>query len=231
MEKILQVNSPNDYARYVGAEQLHDDICVVHYDELDACRHALCNYGVYGLFLVEESPYTIRYGQGQYRFSSGSLMCVAPGQMGGVTDNGEIIHIRGWVLMFSPQLLAGTALEKHIGDYHFFSYYDSEALQMLPDEQRTLAMCLKMIRHELQTHADDPRLKNIVVTYLQLILEYSARFYNRQFQTEVQSQTNDLLIRFDTLLKNYYDQQLYRVHGLPTVRSCAQELFLSQLFW
>ena len=102
---------------------------------------------------------------------------------------------------------------------------------MLPDEQRTLAMCMKMIRHELQTHADDPRLKNIVVTYLQLILEYSARFYNRQFQTEVQSQTNDLLIRFDTLLKNYYDQQLYRVHGLPTVRSCAQELFLSQLFW
>ena len=227
MEKILQVNSPNDYARYVGAEQLHDDICVVHYDELNACRHALCNYGVYGLFLVEESPYTIRYGQGQYRFSSGSLMCVAPGQMGGVTDNGEIIHISGWVLMFSPQLLAGTALEKHIGDYHFFSYYDSEALQMLPDEQRTLAMCMKMIRHELQTHADDPRLKNIVVTYLQLILEYSARFYNRQFQTEVQSQTNDLLIRFDTLLKNYYDQQLYREHGLPTVRYCAQELFLS----
>ena len=106
MEKILKVNSPNDYARYVGAEVLHDDISVVHYDELECCRHALCNYGVYGIFMLEESPYIISYGQGQYRFSSGSLLCVAPGQMGGVSDNGEIIHIRGWVLMFSPQLLA-----------------------------------------------------------------------------------------------------------------------------
>ncbi len=227
MEKILKVNTPNDYALYVGAEVLHDDICVVHYDELEQCRHALCNYGVYGIFLLEESPYTISYGQGQYRFCSGSLLCVAPGQMGGVSDNGEIIHIRGWVLMFSPQLLAGTPLEGHIDDFHFFSYYESEALRMLPDEQRTLAMCMKMIRHELQTHAHDQRLKSIVVTYLQLILEYSARFYDRQFQTEAQSQTNDLLIRFDALLKRYYDQQLYRQHGLPSVRYCAQELFLS----
>ena len=229
MEKILKVNSPNDYARYVGAEVLHDDICVVHYDELEHCRHALCNYGVYGIFLVEQSPYTISYGQGEYRFSSGSLMCVAPGQMGGVTDNGEVIHISGWVMMFSPQLLAGTPLEDRIDDYHFFSYYDSEALQMLPDERRTLAMCMKMIRHELQAHsADDPHLRNIVVNYIQLILEYCARFYERQFKAEAQSQTaDDLLKRFDALLRRYYDQQLYHQHGLPTVRYCAQELFLS----
>lgn len=227
MEKILQVNSPNDYARYVGAEVLHDNICVVHYDELEHCRHALCNYGVYGIWLVEESPYTISYGQGEYRFSSGSLMCVAPGQKGGVTDDGEIIHIRGWVMMFSPQLIAGTALEKRIDDYHFFSYYDSEALRMLPDEQRTLAMCMKMIRHELQTHADDPHLRNIVTTFIELILEYCARFYERQFKAEAQTATNDLLVRFDALLKRYYDQQLYKRYGLPTVSYCAQELFLS----
>lgn len=227
MKEILKVNNPNDYARYVGAEVLHDDICVVHYDELEHCRHALCNYGVYGIFLLEESPYTISYGQGQYRFSSGSLLCVAPGQMGGVSDNGEIIHIKGWVLMFSPQLLADTPLRGQIDNYHFFSYYESEALQMLPDELRTLAMCMRMIRHELQAHAGDAHLKNILITYLQLILEYSARFYDRQFQTEAQSQTNDLLVRFDALLKHYYDQQLYLEHGLPTVRYCAQELFLS----
>lgn len=129
--------------------------------------------------------------------------------------------------MFSPQMLVGTSLESRIDRFHFFSYYESEALQMLPDELHTLAMCMKMIRHELRTHADSQRLKNIVVTYLQLILEYSARFYDRQFQTEAHSQTNDLLIRFDALLKRYYDQQLYRQNGLPTVRYCAQQLFLS----
>ena len=114
MEKVLQVQSVNDYARYVGAPTLHPLVSVVHYDELQQCRHCLCEYGVYGLFLMKESPYTIQYGGNTHEVKAGSLMCVAPGQKGGVTDNGEIIHIKGWVLLFHPDLLAGTTLERLI---------------------------------------------------------------------------------------------------------------------
>ena len=57
MEKVLQVQSVNDYARYVGEPVLHPLVSVVHYDELQQCRHCLCEYGVYGLFLMKESPY------------------------------------------------------------------------------------------------------------------------------------------------------------------------------
>ena len=228
MEKILRVHHVNDYARYIGAPELHPLVSVIHYDELEHCRHSLNNYQVYGVFLLQESPYTITYGQGHYSHSSGSLLCVAPGQTGGVSDNGEIIHIKGWVLLFSPELLHGTDLGRRIDDYHFFSYYESESLHPTPEEQRTIEVCFKMIRNELRSKPDNEHLRRIIIAYLELILEYCAGFYERQFKTEITAD-NDLLKRFDDLLKHYYSEGRQRKLGLPTVRYCAQELFLSPL--
>ena len=226
MKQSLNVESVNDYARYVGAEELHPLVSVIHYDELEHCRHSLNNYQVYGVFLLQESPYTITYGQGHYSHSSGSLLCVAPGQTGGVSDNGETIHIKGWVLLFSPELLHGTDLGRRIDDYHFFSYYESESLRPTPDEQRTIEVCFKMIRNELRSKPDNEHLRRIIIAYLELILEYCAVFYERQFKLETTAD-NDLLKRFDDLLKRYYNEGRQRKLGLPTVRYCAQELFLS----
>jgi AraC-like DNA-binding protein len=151
---------------------------------------------------------------------------VAPGQTGGVSDNGEIIHIKGWVLLFSPELLHGTDLARRIDDYHFFSYYENEALHTTPDEQRTIDICFKMIRNELRSKPDNEHLRRIIIAYLELILEYCSVFYERQFKTEATAD-NDLLKRFDDLLRHYYNEGRQRKLGLPTVRYCAQELFLS----
>ena len=164
MEKVLQVQSVNDYARYVGAPALHPLVSVVHYDELQQCRHCLCEYGIYGLFLMKESPYTIQYGGGSHEVKAGSLMCVAPGQKGGVMDNGEIIHIKGWVLLFHPDLLPGTTLERLIKDYHFFSYYNNESLLPTQDEWLRLERCIAAIRKELIEYPDDPHLRRIVLS-------------------------------------------------------------------
>lgn len=226
MEKILKVHNVNDYARYIGAPELHPLVSVIHYDELEHCRHSLNNYQVYGIILLQESPYTLAYGQGQYRFNSGSLPCVAPGQTGGQTDNGETIHIKGWVLLFSPELLFGTDLARRMDDYHFFSYYENESLHTTPDEQRTIEICFKMIRHELETKPDGEHLRRIIIAYLELILEYCSVFYERQFKSEATAD-NDLLKRFNTLLHRYYAEGHQHRLGLPTVRYCAQELFLS----
>ena len=226
MKQSLNVESVNDYARYVGAEELHPLVSIIHYDELEHCRHSFNNYQVYGVFLLQESPYTITYGQGHYNHSSGSLLCVAPGQTGGVSDNGETIHIKGWVLLFSPELLYGTDLGRRIDDYHFFSYYESESLHPTPDEQRTIEVCFKMIRNELRSKPDSEHLRRIIIAYLELILEYCLAFYERQFKAET-TIDNDLLKRFDALLHRYYNEGRQHKLGLPTVRYCAQELFLS----
>ncbi len=226
MKKVLNVESVNDYARYVGAEELHPLISVVHYDELEHCRHSLNNYQVYGVILLQDSPYTLTYGQGQYHFDSGSLLCVAPGQTGGMMDNGETIHIRGWMLLFAPELIYGSELERRINDYHFFSYYEKESLHTTPDEARTIETCMKMIRHELRCRTDDEHLRRILIAYLELILEYCSCFYERQFKSEVTAD-NDLLKRFDALLHEYYSDNRQRTLGLPTVNYCARQLFLS----
>ncbi len=226
MEKILQVQTVNDYARYVGAPVLHPLVSVIHYDELENCRHALSEYGVYGMFLMKESPYTISYGSGNYRFESGSMMCVAPGQRGGVTDDGEIIHIKGWVLLFQPDFLSGTHLERRIKDYHYFSYYSNEALILTPDEWARLERCFAAIRKELVEFSDDNHLQSIVISYLSLLLELAARFYERQFQGEGSSEA-EFSHKIDVLLERYYAERKHVESGIPTVRYLAGELFLS----
>lgn len=226
MEKILQVQTVNDYARYVGAPVLHPLVSVIHYEELENCRHALSEYGVYGMFLMKESPYTISYGSGNYRFESGSMMCVAPGQRGGVTDDGEIIHIKGWVLLFQPDFLAGTHLERRIKDYHYFSYYSNEALILTPDEWARLERCFAAIRKELVEFSDDNHLQSIVISYLSLLLELAARFYERQFQGEGSSE-GEFSHKIDVLLERYYAERKHVESGIPTVRYLAGELFLS----
>lgn len=226
MEKILQVQSVNDYARYVGAPVLHPLVSVVHYDELQQCRHCLCEYGTYGLFLMKESPYTIQYGGNSHEVKAGSLMCVAPGQKGGVTDNGEIIHIKGWVLLFHPDLLPGTNLERLIKDYHFFSYYSNEALMPTQDEWLRLERCIAAIRKELTEFPDDPHLKRIVLSYISLLLELAARFYERQFKgTDITP--SDFGRRIDNILDRYFADGRQYLQGFPTVRYCAGELCLS----
>lgn len=205
MAKIEIVNNVNDYVHYVGAEELHPHVAVIHYDELDHVRHCLNNYNVYGLFLQKEFPYGLSYGMGNYSAAGGSLIAVAPGQIGGMSDDGTIIHLHGWVLMFDQDFVRGTDLEKHMGDYHFFNYNNNEALQMKPDEKRVLATIIKMIRMELKNNDSGDLTDDIVRSYIQLILQYCQRFYNRQFH-EVTSGKTDLLVRFRKVLEEYYEK-------------------------
>ena len=66
MEKILRVHHVNDYARYIGAPEMHPLVSVIHYDELEHCRHSLNNYDVYGMFIGDEELEDLSYGQLQY---------------------------------------------------------------------------------------------------------------------------------------------------------------------
>jgi len=225
MEKILRVHSVNDYARYIGAPELHPLVSVIHYDELEHCRHSLNNYDVYGLFIGDEELENLSYGQLQYDLHRHALMCVAPGQIGGKADTGEDIHTKGWALLFDTELLRGTELGRRMSDYTYFNYSVSEAL-LLTDEQRlNIVSLLEQMRRELQQH--DAHTQRIVASYISIILELVARYYALQLSISAKSSNSDLLPRFEHLLRQYYAQNLQRQHGLPTVKYCAQQLFLS----
>ena len=224
MKKILKVNNVNDYARYIGAPVLHPLVSVIHYDELEHCRHSLNNYDVFGIFIGDETLEELTYGLTTYDLHRHALMCVAPGQIGGKADTGEEIHTKGWALLFDPELLHGTDLERRMPSYTYFSYNTNEALLMTVEQRLTIVSLMEALRKEL-TGADG-HTQYIIVAYLQLILENIARYYACQLSLQIQS-SSDLLTRFENLLKRYYDEGRQLAHGLPTVKYCAQELCLS----
>lgn len=226
MEKILKVHNVNDYARYIGAPELHQLVSVIHYDELDHCRHSLNNYDVYAMFIADETLEDLSYGQIQYVLNRHALMCVAPGQIGGKTDIGEEIQTKGWALLFDPKLLNGTELGRRMSRYTFFSYNTSEALLMNDEQRSTLVTYLEALRNELTSGINDAHTGHIIVDYISLILEHVARFYAQQLSLSVPTNSH-MLTRFENLLKDYYDKGLYQEQGLPTVKYCAQEMFLS----
>lgn len=226
MDKILRVHNVNDYARYIGAPELHPLVSVIHYDELEHCRHSLNNYDVYGMFIGDEELEDLSYGQLQYVLHQHALMCVAPGQIGGKTDMGEEIHTKGWALLFDIELLRNSELGRRMAGYHFFSYTTSEALLMTPEQRQSIVTLLDGIRKELLRDEDSHTLR-IVTSQIEQVLELVARYYALQLSTSATSANSDLLPRFEQLLRKYYDDGLQQKLGLPTVKYCAQQLFLS----
>ena len=226
MRNILKVDKPNDYARFVEAPVLHPLISIIHYDELAPFRHSLNNYGVYGLFIQRQFPHNLSYGIRRLQVSDGSIIAVEPGQIGGLEDNGERISLCGWVLLWSPELLHGSELERQIDRYQFFSYFFDGSLRMEPDEWLSITQLVAQMRQELQTHEDSPSLRRVLLAYLRLILEYCNRIYLRQ-QSEEKRGESDLLKRFHNLLQTYFRENRQLSEGLPTVTWCASQLAYS----
>ena len=230
MKKILKVNSPNDFARFVDAPELHPLVSIIHYDELPPFRHSLNNYGVYGLFIQRQFPKDLSYGMKTLQVSDASIIAVEPGQIGGLEDNGERISLSGWVLLWSPELLHGSELEHQIDRYQFFSYFFDDSLRMEPDEWLRITQLVAQMRQELQTHEDSPSLRKVLLAYLRLILEYCNRIYQRQMSEEDRGET-DLLKRFHNLLQTYFRENRQLSEGLPTVAWCASELAYSPRYF
>ena len=216
----------NDYARYIGAPVLHPLVSIIHYDELTTLRHSLNSYDVYGMFLNDGVLPELTYGTVQYNMPQHTLMCVAPGQIGGKTDTGEIIQASGWAILFDPELLHKTFLGKQMSRYRFFSYNVSEPLLMTDEERQVIVDCLEHIRTELRAHCDEEHQLPIIASWLSLLLESCLRFYSRQFKMQSTGE-HGLLHRLEDLLNTYYTQGQQLQNGLPTVRYCASQLCLS----
>ena len=225
MSKILKVRNVNDYGRYLGCAEQHPLVCVIDYAEVSPVRHSLNDYGVYGIFFHDEAEIDLAYGCGKYDYKKGTVICVAPGQVGGKEDDGEEVMLTGWALLFHPDLLHGFPLEKRIKEYSFFDYRINEALHMTDDEHDILASLMRRMREELAGKPDE--LQNaILVGYIELTLNFCQRFYNRQFVTR-KIENSDILVRFDRLLREYFEDKLQMTLGLPTVQYCADKLCMS----
>lgn len=226
MSKILKVTKTADYSAWVGQKDPHELISVINYSKVSPVRYSLNSYGVYGLFLQgNEEDMELTYGTGKYDYSAGTLICVAPGQLGGKEDNGELVNLSGWAVLFHPDILQGTALEKDINNFSFFDYRINEALHMSEEERKIMVELIQQIETELKFPADSMQ-NRILVGFINLLLRYAQRFYNRQFVSRT-VHNNDILTRFEKLLKDYFEQEKQLKIGVPTVQYFSEQLNMS----
>ena len=223
MNKILKVS------RWVGHTDRHPLVSVIDYAEVSPIRHSLNNYSIYGIFFHDEAEIDLAYGCGKYDYKKGTVICVAPGQIGGKEDNGERVMLTGWALLFHPDLLHGAPLEKAIKNYSFFDYRVNEALHMTDEEHGILTSLMRQIRDELRKRHDELQ-DSIIVGYIELVLNFCQRFYNRQFITR-KLDNSDMLMKFDRLLHDYFDGNMQLTLGLPTVQFCADKLCMSSNYF
>ena len=153
------------------------------------------------------------------------MLFVAPGQVMGAEDDGKLHQPAGWVLCFHSEFLRKTPLAGLMKEYSYFSYNANEALHLSEQERRTVVDCLVKIKEELQ-YPVDKHSKSLIADNIKLLLDYCERFYDRQFITR-ENLNSDILARFETLLDAYFHSGKPATEGLPTVQYCADRLCLS----
>ena len=225
MNKIEHFEHVFEYNDLLGVETLHPLVSVIDLSKSRRIRHMRHTFGFYTLFLKEVRCGNLIYGRQYYDYQEGTIVAIAPGQVAGVEDNGEEFQPKGWALVFHPDLIRGTSLGRSIRSYSFFSYEANEALPLSEQERAIVVDCLHKIRTETE-HAVDKHTRRLITANIELLLDYCVRFYERQFLTR--SQVNsDLLIRFETLLDAYFSSDRPQSEGLPSVKYFAEQLHLS----
>lgn len=223
--KIINMESVQDYCRDLGCEVQHPLLCVVDMSTLPEIRHSLKRFGFYCIFLKQLECGTLLYGRSLYDYDEGTLVCVAPGQVAGIDDGGVTTNPKGWILMFHPDLLRGSSLASKMRDYTFFSYTSNEALHISERERQVVVGCMREIREELCC-TSDRHSRRIIVSLLELLLNHCIRFYDRQFANR-HVVNHDVLARFEALMDQYFNSSQPLSDGLPTVAWFADRLHLS----
>ena len=225
MDEIIRIENVSQYNAMMGQETLHPLVSVVDYSKAKPIKHNRKYMGFYTIFLKDVKCGNIKYGKHNYDYQEGTLVFVGPGQVIDIDNNGEYFQPQGWALIFHPDLIHGTSLGRNIHDYSFFSYESYEALHLSEQERQVILDCLNKIDFELR-HAIDKHSKTLIVTNIELLLNYCIRFYDRQFITR-SNVNKDILVKFEKIVNDYFQSENPQTLGLLTVKYCAEKLYLS----
>lgn len=225
MAELIRFETINDYNVFNNNETLHPLVSLVDLSKASPRSGSRMYFGFYTIFLKEVKCGDMVYGRHTYDYQEGTLVFLAPGQIAGINSNNEVYQPKGYALVFHPDLIHGTSLGKHIHEYSFFSYQSNEALHLSEAEKKIIFDCFAKIEFELQ-HAIDKHSKKLIVSNIELFLNYCTRFYDRQFITR-ENAHKGILERFEKILNDYFLSDEPQTTGLPSVAYCAQAMNLS----
>lgn len=227
-EKIHHIQSISQLHAAIGFEKpTHPLISIINVGEWEISDEWLgqrIKTDLYSIALKDASC-AMDYGRHTYDFNEGVLIFTAPNQVVGIQKEQQKGEISGWMIFFHPDLIRNTPLGKQIEDYGFFDYAVHEALHLSDAEQNTLNECVKLIEAEIGERIDNHS-QRVIVSTLELLLNYSLRYYERQFNTRA-AQNTDVVTQFEKLLKDYYKQGRFSEDGVPSIEFFADTIHLS----
>lgn len=220
----IYLNTIQDFNDYQDVETLHPLVSVVRVESTEHIQECMMHYGLYAIYLKENKGCRLSYGRTPYDFDEMTLTCFAPGQSVHVEPNPDLPFAKFTALVFHPDFLNRTALGRQMSRYEFFDYTSNEALHLSAQEVDIFRGVLALIQQELH-HAIDKHTRELVVSNIELLLNYCLRFYDRQFITR--EEINHSVVRqFLSLLDEYIVRKAEH-EGLPTVAYFADKCCLS----
>jgi AraC family transcriptional activator of pobA len=220
-------NSISELHKALGLPKpLHPLISLSNYadiktDTTDIAKGMMTN--LYKISYKKNFTGKARYGQHYYDFNEGGLCFVSPNQL--ISEAEPQGSYEGFTLMIHPDFIRNYPLGKTIKNYGFFSYSSNEALHLSEREKEIIMAVFKSIGEELASPIDQFS-QDVIVSQIELLLNYSNRFYTRQFITR-KAINHDLLTKLEALLADYFDSQKPLTTGLPTVQYLSDQLTVS----
>ncbi len=182
-------------------------------------------FDLYQISLKKGVSGTWTYGRNNYDFQEGTLVFTKPNQSLKIENQEYLKGSSGWTLIFHPDLIRKSELGKKITQYSFFSYEVNEALHLSNEEQQSITEIVEKVQKEYSQNIDRHS-QELIVSNIKLVLDYCTRYYDRQFYTR-SNLNQDLVVKFENLLQDYFNSSKPLELGVPTVKYCGAELNMS----
>ncbi|MEI1280417.1 helix-turn-helix transcriptional regulator [Leptospira venezuelensis] len=180
----------------------------------------------YSISLKRNPSVKMKYGQQEYDFDEGILFFMAPGQVFRIeVSNESIVKHSGWILLIHPDFIWNTSLAKTIRKYEYFDYSVNEALFLSEKEEIIANNIIQNIRQEYHSNIDNFS-QNIIISQIETLLNYSERFYHRQFITR-KITNHKILDKTEEVLAEYFREGDLKQKGLPSVQYIAEMIGIS----
>ncbi len=229
MSDILQLKTISDLYKFLNLGYAeHPLIAIVDFSKV--IEHAKDEIRIktdfYSIMFKNYCRNHVRYGRKTLDFQDGSLVCMAPNHVITIDNDIEVKeNMMGWGLFFHPDLVRGTSLGFKMKDFSFFNYEISEALHLSDKEKQLLYDCILKIKEELTQNIDGYS-QTLIVSNIELLLNYCSRYYGRQFITR-KSVNLDVVSKVENILKGYFENEEKRNDGIPSVKDLANKVNLS----
>lgn len=227
---VHRIKTISEYHQVMGLPKPeHPLISVIN---MESVKHSPGNepatlvFDFYSIALKRNCNAKFRYGQQQYDFDEGVMFFIAPNQVFGIEPgNDETLKPSGWMLLIHPDFLWNTPLAKIIKQYEYFDYSVHEALFLSEKEEATIINIIQNIQQEYHSNIDKFS-QDIIISQVEVLLNYSERFYERQFITR-KITNHKILNRLEDIFTDYFSNDDLMNKGLPTVQYVANALNVS----